>query len=135
MTVIDSLTLWLGNGLLLAGAFFALTGAVGIIRMPDFFSRLHPAAVTDSLAILCILAGLMLHTGLTLFTGKLFLLMLFLLLTSPSACYALAKAAFLSGMVDDTIAKLKKVEQGEAVPNTIGEQETLASGEPMEDEQ
>jgi multicomponent Na+:H+ antiporter subunit G len=108
MTAIDTLVYWLGNILVLLGAFFVLTGALGIMRMPNFFARLHPAGVTDSLGVTFVLAGLILHTGLTLISGKLLLLMLFLLLTSPTACHALAKAAFLSGMADE---ELKALEQ------------------------
>ncbi len=87
--------IWLANILILLGAFFVLTGALGILRFPNFFTRLHPAGVTDSLGIPLLLGGLMLHAGLTLASGKLLILLLFLLLTSPTACHALAKAAWL----------------------------------------
>ena len=87
---------WLGNGFILLGTFFVLTGAVGILRMPDFFTRLHPAGVADSLGIPCILIGLILHSGFTFIAGKLLLLLFFLLLTCPTACHALGKAAMLS---------------------------------------
>lgn len=117
MIVMDSIILWAGNILILLGAFFALTGTFGILRMPDFFSRLHPAGVTDSLGVPLVLAGLMLHAGFTLVSGKLLLIMLFLLLTSPTACHALAKAAFLSGMAGEEIKRLKDAKQGEAVEN------------------
>ena len=123
MTVIEPLLHWLGNILILLGAFFVLTGALGILRMPNFFARLHPAGVTDSLGVTFVLAGLILHTGLTLVSGKLLLLMLFLLLTSPTACYALAKAAFLSGMADEEIKQLQKAKPGEAVKETTTTQE------------
>lgn len=117
MIVMDSIILWVGNILILLGAFFALTGTFGILRMPDFFSRLHPAGVTDSLGVPLVLAGLMLHAGFTLASGKLLLIMLFLLLTSPTACHALAKAAFLSGMSDEEIKRLKEAKKGEAIEN------------------
>lgn len=84
--------------LLAGGGFFALTGAVGMLRMADFYTRLHPAGVNDALGMPMILCGLMLQEGFNLFTLKLFLLMLFMLLTSPTACHALAKAALLSGL-------------------------------------
>lgn len=120
-TLLHSLLFWVGNGLIGLGAFFVLTGALGILRMPDFFSRLHPAGVTDSLGVTFVLCGMMLHMGLTAATGKLFLLMLFLLITSPTACHALAKAAFLSGMADEEIAKLKKAKAGQKVKNKEGD--------------
>lgn len=125
--MIDTVLTWLGNALILSGAFFVLTGALGMLRMPDFFSRLHPAGVTDSLAVPCILLGLMCHAGLTLVSGKLLLLMLFLLLTSPTACHALAKAAFLSGMADEEMAALKKAKQGEAVENVVSKKSPEAA--------
>lgn len=125
MTAMDSILLWTGNILILLGAFFAFTGTVGMLRMTDFFSRLHPAGVTDSLGVPLILAGLMLHTGFTLVTGKLLLILLFLLLTSPTACHALAKAAFLSGMTDEEIRHLKGARQGEAVENTAAREAAL----------
>lgn len=92
-TILPALT-WFANGLILLGAFFVLTGAFGILRFPTFFDRLHPAGVTDSLGIPLVLGGLMLHAGLTLASGKLLILLLFLLLTSPTACHALAKSAW-----------------------------------------
>lgn len=113
----DSIIVWAGNILILLGAFFALTGALGMLRMTDFFSRLHPAGVTDSLGVPLVLIGLMLHSGFSLASGKLLLIMFFLLLTSPTACHALAKAAFLSGMADEEIKRLKDAKQGEAVEN------------------
>lgn len=115
--MIENLLYWLGNALIVAGAFFALTGALGLLRMPDFFSRLHPAGVADSLAVPCVLAGLMCHAGLSFTSAKLLLLMLFVLLTSCTACHALAKAAFLSGLADEELEALKAAQQGEAVSN------------------
>lgn len=85
--------------LLISGSFFTLTGALGLLRMPDFYTRLHPAGVTDSMGLPLILAGLILQLELGLVTLKILLLMLFLLLTSPTACHALAKAARLSGVM------------------------------------
>jgi multicomponent Na+:H+ antiporter subunit G len=79
-----------------AGVFFMITGGLGLIRMPDFFTRLHPAGMIDSIAAPLIFLGLMIQDGFTLFSGKLLLLAAFIFITSPTACHALAKAAFLS---------------------------------------
>ncbi|MCH2546260.1 MAG: monovalent cation/H(+) antiporter subunit G [Alphaproteobacteria bacterium] len=127
MIAIDTLIIWAGNGLILLGAFFVLTGALGILRMPDFFSRLHPAGVTDSLGVTFIIFGLILHTGFTLTSAKLLLLMLFILLTSPTACHALAKSAFLSGMADEDIKKLKHAKSGESVKRTTNSKKDKSS--------
>lgn len=91
---------------LLAGTFFALTGAIGIVRLPDFYSRLHPAGKSDSLAQTLILSGLLLQ----IFSNqafaafgyfgaiKLVFIIVFLLLTTPTATHAIAKAAYVSGL-------------------------------------
>lgn len=79
--------------LLLGGSFFLIVGAIGLVRLPDFFSRMHAAGVTDTGGAGLVLLGLMVQGGLTLVTVKLFFLLVFLWFTSPTACHALAKAA------------------------------------------
>jgi len=82
-----------GYGLITIGVFLLISGSLGLLRFPDIFTRLHAAGVSDSLgAPLCII-GLMVLEGFTMITLKLFLLLILLLLTSPTACHALAKAA------------------------------------------
>lgn len=83
--------------LLLTGSFFLVVGAVGVLRMPDFYTRMHAASLTDTLAAIGILGGLMLQGGLTIVTIKLVLILAFLLLTSPVASHALAAAALSQG--------------------------------------
>ncbi len=78
---------------LLLGAFFLFSGALGMMRMRDLFTRLHPAGVGDTVGLCCILSGLMLHVDLGWTTGKILLLAIFSLTTSATACHALAKAA------------------------------------------
>lgn len=80
------------------GAFFSFTGAMGMMRMSDFYTRLHPAGLADSIGAPLILVGFMLQEGFNLVSGKLFLLIVFLLITGPTASHALAKAALLSGL-------------------------------------
>lgn len=84
--------------LLLAGGAFCLVGALGLLRMPDFFTRMHAASVTDTLGAGLLLAGLALQAGLTLVTVKLVFLGLMILFTSPTATHALAKAALHRGV-------------------------------------
>ncbi len=78
---------------LLVGGFFGIVGGIGVVRLPDFFTRLHGAGLTDTLCAALILIGLMLQAGLTLTTVKLILILVFLFFTSPTATHALAKAA------------------------------------------
>lgn len=82
---------------ILAGSAFLLVGAAGIIRFPDFWSRLHAAAVVDSAGTGLLLFGMMLQAGFTFITVKLILIGIFLLITGPTATHAVANAAFVSG--------------------------------------
>ena len=83
---------------LAAGAFFCLVGGIGLVRMPDFYTRMHGASVTETLGAGFILIGLMLQAGLTLVAVKLAMIGLLILFASPTATHALAKAALLSGL-------------------------------------
>ena len=75
---------------LILGSFFAVSGGVGLLRFPDFFSRLHPAGVTDTLGAALILIGLMFQAGFSLISVKLIMILAFLLLTTPAATHAVA---------------------------------------------
>lgn len=89
MTLID-----IASGVLLAaGGFFCVVGAVGLLRMPDFFTRTHAASVIETLGAGLILAGLLLQAGWTLAAAKIVVLGLLILFASPTATHALAKAA------------------------------------------
>ena len=85
--------------LLLAGIFFGFTGALGLFRFPDFFTRVHAASVTDSIATILIISGLMLQTQFDLNTAKLLFILLFLMITNPTASHALAKSARHGGLL------------------------------------
>lgn len=80
------------------GIFLILSGGVGLLRFPDMFSRMHAAGVTETLAGGLILLGLMLLAGWGIELFKLVLILLFILITSPTASHALAKAALHGGM-------------------------------------
>ncbi|RFF30767.1 monovalent cation/H(+) antiporter subunit G [Wenzhouxiangella sediminis] len=94
MIVVDVLS-WF---LLLGGGLVGILGGVGLLRFPDFYSRLHAAGMTDTLCALMIIAGLILQAGLSLLSIKLALILLFLLFTSPTASHALARAALTDGL-------------------------------------
>ena len=79
---------------LLAGAFFVLVGAIGLIRMPDCYTRMHAASVTETLGVGLLLFGLLLQAGITLVAAKLVMLGLLIFFASPTATHALARAAF-----------------------------------------
>lgn len=94
MEMIVNILSWL---LLTSGGFFVLVGGIGALRMPDLYTRMHAAGVTDSIGPILITAGLILQAGLTLASIKLAAILVFLLLTGPTASNALASAAILSG--------------------------------------
>lgn len=88
---------WAGAGLAAAGGLLTLIGALGVIRFPDVYTRIHAASVTDSGGASLILLGLCLIAGLSIETVKLVMVWLFIMLTSPVAAHALANAAYSSG--------------------------------------
>ena len=83
--------------LLSLGGISVLIGGIGALRMPDLYTRMHAASVTDSLGSILVLAGIMLQAGWSLAAIKLAAILLFLLLTSPTSSNALASAALLAG--------------------------------------
>lgn len=87
--------------LLAAGGAFVLVGGIGALRMPNLYTRMHAASVTDTMGAVLVMTGIMLQAGLTLATIKLAAILLFLLITSPTASYALASAAMLAGINPD----------------------------------
>ena len=66
--------------------------------MPDFYTRMHAASVTETLGAALILLGLMLQAGLTLVAAKLAMVGLLIFFTSPTATHALARAAMVRGV-------------------------------------
>ncbi len=84
--------------LLVAGGLFCIVGGIGLLRMPDFYTRVHAAGVTDTLGAGLILAGLVLQAGWTLVAVKLAVIGLLIFFTSPAATHALAKAALGRGL-------------------------------------
>ncbi len=98
--------------LLSLGGAFVFVGGLGALRMPDLYTRMHAASVTDTLGAVLIIAGVMLQAGVSLAAIKLALILLFLLLTSPTASNALASAALLAGVQPDQ-AKPWRAERSE----------------------
>ncbi len=101
--------------LLALGGACVLIGGIGGLRLPGFYARIHAASLTDTMATILIFVGMMLQSGASLATMKLLAIMLFLLLTGPTATYALANAALLSGLRPDaaTVADEHKENAGQ----------------------
>ena len=82
---------------LLAGTAILLAGAVGVLRFPDLYSRLHPAGLCDTLGQALVLLGLVLLAGFSLVSLKLLLIMFFIFLLNPTATHAIARGAWVCG--------------------------------------
>lgn len=102
---------------LVTGSFFCLTGGIGLLRFPDFFSRIHAASLTDTLGAGLILIGLMFQAGWTLALPKLVLILLFSLLAGTTASHAMAKAALKSGLQPFDVAMDKGISPVESGGN------------------
>ena len=81
-----------------AGLAFLLIGALGMIRLPDVWARVHAAGIIDTIGAELIVFGMILQAGLTQASLKLLLIGLFLFVTSPTATHAVANAAFTAGL-------------------------------------
>jgi multicomponent Na+:H+ antiporter subunit G len=89
---------------ILVGSLSVIVGLLGVYRMPDFFTRLHAASIIDTLGAMLILFGLIMHHGISIVSVKLFLILVFILITTPTAAHALAKSALhgnLKPVTDD----------------------------------
>ena len=83
---------------LVIGSLFCLIGGIGMLRMPDFYTRGHAAGVTDTLGAGLILLGLMFQAGIDLVAVKLAMVLFFLFVTSPTSTHALFKSAYAGGL-------------------------------------
>jgi multicomponent Na+:H+ antiporter subunit G len=83
---------YLAAALVVGGTFFGLVATVGIIRLPDLYSRLHAASKSDTLGSVLALAGTAAVLGISTESMKILFLLLFLFLTSPTAAHAIARA-------------------------------------------
>ncbi len=109
--------------LLLMGSFFLVVGAIGLVRFPDVYTRIHAASVTDTGGAAFILMGLFVQ-AIFVFDNpiaaiKLFLIAFFMLLTGPTASHALAKSALMSGLMPQC-ENGKTVVEGSLLPKNKG---------------
>jgi multicomponent Na+:H+ antiporter subunit G len=88
VTVVIEIASW---ACILLGSFFALVGALGLVRMPDVFTRMHAAGVTDTAGVGLLILGMALKAGLSLTAVKLFILLALFVFTGPVVTHALAQ--------------------------------------------
>jgi len=95
MSALVDIVSWIS---LVVGGLFCIVGAVGMLRMPDFYTRMHAASVVDTMGAGFVLFGLLLQAGFTLVAVKLLMIGALLLFASPTGAHALARAAFERGV-------------------------------------
>lgn len=84
--------------LIVSGVFFMLVGSIGLLRLPDFYSRTHAVSKSDTLGIILVISGLIIFEGLTINSFKLAFIVLFVALSNPIGTHALARAAWQRGI-------------------------------------
>ncbi|MFZ5943949.1 MAG: monovalent cation/H(+) antiporter subunit G [Bacillota bacterium] len=83
---------------LLAGFFFITVAAIGVLRLPDFYTRLHASGKSETLGLMLCFLGLAFYEGLNLTTVKLIMIVLFVLLANPIGTHIICRAAYRSGL-------------------------------------
>ncbi|MCK5679323.1 monovalent cation/H(+) antiporter subunit G [bacterium] len=83
---------------IITGCFIFMTGAIGIIRFPDFYTRMHATGKSDTLAVFLCLCGIAIHHGLNLDSVKLILIAVFVFIANPTGTHAICRAAFRCGI-------------------------------------
>ncbi len=87
------------TGLFLAiGCFLLLVASIGVIRFPDFFSRMHSAGKGDTMGQSCIIIGLIIYSGFNQVSLKLLMIMIMILIINSTATHFLAKAAYMKDL-------------------------------------
>ena len=85
--------------LIVLGIFFMLVGSIGILRLPDYYSRTHAVSMSDTIGILFVIGGLIVFEGLTLNSIKLLFIVVFIFLANPIGSHALSRTAYRSGLI------------------------------------
>lgn len=105
MTFIGTVLLIIAIILILAGIFFFTTATIGLLRFPDFYTRMHATGKGDTLGALLLLIGMALYTihdGLTLanilVSLKIIFIAVFIFAVNPTACHAITRAGLDAGV-------------------------------------
>lgn len=83
---------------LIVGLLFVAISAIGVVRLPDFYTRLHASGIGETLGLMISFVGLAIYEGFTILTVKLFIVFLLVFLANPIGTHILGKAAYKSGL-------------------------------------
>lgn len=100
---------WIRNILialfLIGGLFFFLVGTVGLIRLPDVFTRMHATTKSDTLGAGLIIVAAMIHLGWDIVVIKLLFILIFIWITNPTAAHIISKAVYHKEVLNDSKEK------------------------------
>ncbi len=88
-----------GTALMTVGITLMAITTLGLVRLPDFFSRVHAVSKSETLGIALVLLGLILHDGATLVSLKLVLIVVFVAIANPVGAHVLTRAAVRTGLM------------------------------------
>ena len=108
--------------LILGGAFFLTVSCIGLIRLPDFYTRNHAVGKSETLGTVLILLGLIVYNGWAITGLKVFIILMFVGIANPTATHALLKAAFSTGL-EPWIRKRKQDHGSQQIENKHFEKE------------
>mgnify|MGYP004686170545 CR=1 FL=1 len=94
------------------GLLFLIISAVGMLRLPDFYSRLHASGNSETLGLMTVLLGLAVYEGVNLLSVKLIFIFIFVFIGNPIGTHILSKAALASGHPVWTKKRKEKEEEG-----------------------
>ena len=87
------------NALMVIGLAFIMLGVLGILRLPDFYTRLHAMGKCDTLGVALVLVALAIHEGVSLYSLKILLISVCIGVANPTATHALGRAAYRAGLI------------------------------------
>lgn len=89
---------WLAISFIVVGLFFLVVGSIGMLRLPDVFSRAHALSLTDSLGAIFVLVGLAIYEGFTMNFLRIMVVLILVYLLNPVISHATIRAAYRSGL-------------------------------------
>lgn len=89
---------YIAAGFMILGFFFVMVASIGVLRLPDFYTRLHASGKSETLGVMLTLIGFAIYNGFNLVSVKILLISLFVLLGNPIGTHAIARAAYYAGV-------------------------------------
>ena len=113
---------------MLGGAFFLTVSCIGLIRLPDFYTRNHAVGKSETLGTILTLLGLIIYNGWALTSLKILFILLFVGIANPTATHAVLQAAFCSGLQPWTLKSKQKQKSLESEKNVVPGEQNAAGG-------